>query len=229
MVMMPSNLHFPSLTRQLEASYHCNTGGFYAASSYQSNYDMVARDCKSRCVYCDATEKECGGERFSLDHFRPRFIFEAKFNGILVRHPYNLHLSCQKCNVLKSKDWQGCVAEIDGPTYLDGKGYIDRFKQDISDFIVVDSDGRIRSRLPAQEHDGPEAYMIKRLHLNRPTRVYLRKKRCVDQLVRDIEILFSKCSTEVREQWKGGVICADEAMLRIDAVEALRDKFLSIK
>lgn len=229
MSLVPNKLYFPSLTRQAEASYYCATGEFYAASNYQSNYNMVARDCKYRCVYCDATEKECGGERFSLDHFRPRIIFEAKFNGVLVRHPYNLHLSCQKCNVLKSKDWQGCKVEIDGPTYLDGKGYIDRFEQDISDFIEVDNGGRIHCKQLAQKHNSPEDYMIKRLHLNRPTRVYLRQKRYVEQLVSDIESLFSQCSKEIREKWKAGVICPEEGMLCIDEVEALRDKFLGLK
>jgi len=226
---MPNNLHFPSLSRLDEESYYCQTGDFYAASNYQSNYDMIARDCKYRCVYCDATEKECGGERFSLDHFRPRDVFASKFNGILLKHPYNLHLSCQKCNVLKSKDWQGCEVLINGPTYLGGKGYIDRFEQELSTFMNVDIDGRIRVQLQPENDNDPAEYMIQRLHLNRPNRVYLRKKRHVNKLVNDIESLFSTCTKEILEHCENNRIGPTEGITIIGQVEKLRDEFLAIR
>lgn len=222
-------LHYPTLSRQPENSYRLRTGEFYAASNYQSNYDKVAEDCKHRCVYCDATEKECGGERFSLDHFRPRSLFANKFNGILVYHPFNLHLACQKCNVLKSKDWQGCLVELDGPTYTNGKGYIDRFKSDLSNFLEVDNDGRVRAKVPTTNDSGPGEYMIRRLHLNRPSRTYIRKKRCINMLVKAIEKLLFDCTYDVTSKWENGLISAEEGMNRIKEIQVLREKFLSLK
>ncbi|MHA7228424.1 hypothetical protein ACVT98_02970 [Vibrio campbellii] len=140
---MLKRLHFPPLTRQPIYAYYSARKEFFAASNYKLNYKMIAQDCKHRCVYCDATEKECGGEPFSLNHFRPQDVFATKFNGLLVKHPYNLYLSCQKCNVLKSKDWQGCTTTMTGCTYQNGKGYIDRFKHDVYQYMEVASNGRI--------------------------------------------------------------------------------------
>lgn len=226
---MQSNLHFPKLYRQSIELYYSQKGQFYARSNYQQNYARVAEDCKHRCVYCDATEKECGGEPFSLDHFRPRASFATKFKGVLIFHPYNLHLSCQKCNVLKSNDWQGCLIDIEGPTHCNGKGYIDRFVQDISDFLEVNRSGRIRAKQPHTNYKSPGNYIIERLRLNRPNRVYLRNKRNVDRLVHDIENLFSNCTDKIIVDSKAGYITPEEGMKRISKLEIIRNKFKSLK
>jgi len=229
MMVMQGNFYFPLLTRQPIEEYHNIHGEFYAASNYQQNYDMVAKDCKYRCVYCDVTVKECGGEPLSLDHFRPKALFVDKFDGILVRHPYNLHLSCQKCNVLKSKDWQGCKETIDGSTYLDGKGYIDRFEQNLLDFIEVDAGGRIQAKEAALGDKGPGAYMINRLHLNRPNRVYLRKKRHVENLASEIENLLLEYSKSVTNNCEAGLVSPEKGMANISKLNNITECFLNTK
>tara|TARA_B100001059_G_C17804947_1_gene568541 strand:+ start:614 stop:1297 length:684 start_codon:yes stop_codon:yes gene_type:complete len=223
-------LFFPSLKRQPVRSYYTTLGNFYAASNYQSNYEKVAADCLHRCVYCDATEKECGGERFSLDHFRPKDVFINKFNGILVQHPYNLHLSCQKCNVLKSKDWHGCENTINGYSYSSGKGYVDRFREDLHKFVEVSADGRIYVKAIDQPHPkNPAQYMIERMHLNRPNRVFIRQKRVITKVVNDIEDLLAQMTEETTLHWRTGTKSGDECMKQIIDVEAFRARFISIK
>lgn len=170
-----NNFHYPSLTRQELSAYYKSEGQFYATYNCISNYTNVSKDCQFRCVYCDAHIDECGGEPFSLDHFRPVSVFSKKFDGILSFHPFNLHLSCQKCNVLKTNDWKGCTDTIDGVTYISGKGYVDRFKYDINDYIKVDEDGLVK----CTNQSGPGEYMILKLLLNRTNRVYLRRRRIV--------------------------------------------------
>ncbi|MBG9997282.1 hypothetical protein I6F50_19820 [Pseudoalteromonas sp. NZS127_1] len=224
-----NTLFFPKLSRHPKYMYHSNNGDFYAASNYQSNYDIIAENCKHRCVYCDATEKECGGERFSLDHFRPKDIFVNKFNGILLRHPYNLHLSCQKCNVLKSKDWQGCQITIDGYSYALGKGYVDRFQKDILKYMYVQENGRIaitESNIGYAQN--PAKYMIERLHLNRPNRVYLRQQRVIKQLSRKIDSLLAKLTAETIQACDEGHRTPAKSMKRIAKIETQRDKFRAI-
>ncbi|WP_224394467.1 hypothetical protein, partial [Klebsiella michiganensis] len=106
--MMINSFYYPSLVRQDIAIYYKVEGEFYATYNCEKNYINISKDCQFRCVYCDAHVDECGGEHFSLDHFRPMDVFLDKFNGVLKVHPFNLHLSCQKCNVLKTNDWRGC-------------------------------------------------------------------------------------------------------------------------
>lgn len=173
-------IFYPPLTRKNIEHYYHRGGGFY--SNYLENYSKIAEDCLHRCVYCDATEKECGGDNFSLDHFRPKQVFINLFNGILITHPHNLYLSCQKCNVLKSNDWKGSTVIIDGPSYINKEGYIDRFKDNIADFMDVRQSGEIIS----VNNDGPADYMIKKMLLNRTNRVYLRRKRIIDLKIKEL-------------------------------------------
>lgn len=224
-----NSLFFPILSRHPAYMYYSRDGDFYAASNYQSNYDKVAENCKHRCVYCDATEKECGGEKFSLDHFRPKDIFINKFNGILIRHPYNLHLSCQKCNVLKSKDWQGCQTTIDGYTYVFGKGYVDRFRKDILKYMYVQENGRVaitNNRIGYAQN--PAKYMIERLHLNRPNRVYIRQQRIVKQLSKKIDALLAELTAETIQAYNERNRTSMESMQQISKIESLRSKFRTI-
>lgn len=209
--------------------YYSRNGDFYAATNYQNNYAKVAEDCKHRCVYCDATEKECGGEKFSLDHFRPKDVFIGKFNGILVRHPYNLHLSCQKCNVLKSKDWQGCETSINGYTHAFGNGYIDRFREDIFKYIYVQDNGRvtITKSVVGYTHN-PASYMIERLHLNRPNRVYLRQKRIVKKLSKKVDNLLAELTAEALQACAQSRRSETDTIKRITAIENLRTKYRTI-
>ncbi|WP_139358048.1 hypothetical protein [Vibrio parahaemolyticus] len=224
-----SALFFPKLSRHSIHIYYSRAGDLYAASNYQSNYLKVAEDCRHRCVYCDATEKECGGEKFSLDHFRPKDVFLDKFNGILVKHPYNLHLSCQKCNVLKSKDWQGCETSINGYTHAFGNGYVDRFREDILKYMYVQKNGRVAATDSVIGYAlNPAKYMIERLHLNRPNRVYLRQKRIVKQLSKKIDCLLADLTDETIKAFQLGHRTPEDSMHRITHIEALRSRFRAI-
>lgn len=227
--MEKNELFFPKLTRRPVHYYYSRNGDFYAESNYQSNYPKVAEDCKHRCVYCDATEKECGGEKFSLDHFRPKDVFLDKFNGILVKHPHNLHLSCQKCNVLKSKDWQGCETSSNGYTHTFGKGYVDRFRKDILKYMHVQDNGRITATDSLVNYaQNPAKYIIERLHLNRPNRVYLRQQRIVNMLSKKIDDLLAELSAETIQACEEGRRTAVDSMNRIKQIEALRKNFRAI-
>lgn len=173
--MMINNFYYPHLSRQDISAYYKSAGEFYATYNCEKNYSNISKDCQYRCVYCDASIDECGGEPFSLDHFRPMDVFLEKFDGILKTHPFNLHLSCQKCNVLKTNDWKGCRETQDGATFVSRLGYIDRFKVDISNYISVNENGMVVSI----DDNGPGDYMIRKMLLNRTNRVFIRKRRLV--------------------------------------------------
>lgn len=215
-------MFFPNLKRQEIKKYYSQRNDFYA--NYQHNYTQVAKDCLHRCVYCDATEAECGGDKFSLDHFRPKQVFIDKFNGILIKHPHNLYLSCQKCNVLKSNDWKGCTDYIDGPTYSLNQGYIDRFKDDFHNFMTIDEGGIIIPKVTS----GPAEYMIKRLLLNRPNRVYLRKRRLVNLQGSLLKHELNNNMDKVMADYHSGKRTPEESLDRIGKLQSLRRRFDSI-
>ncbi|MEZ8056156.1 MULTISPECIES: hypothetical protein [Vibrio] len=199
-------MFFPGLVRKSEEHYYSQRGGFYA--SYGDNYDNIEKDCKSRCVYCDITRMENGGDPLSLDHFRPKKVFAKKFT-ITAIHPYNLHLSCQKCNVLKSSDWHGCCDTTDGPTYSNNVGYIDRFVEDIHEYITVDKGVLVPLKHPAQ-------YMIKKMLLNRPNRIYYRYLRQLRQTKQDINVRLTDLMVLTSEEMRGGLISFEEASKRME-------------
>lgn len=184
-----NNFYYPALVRQDISAYYKKEGEYYATYNCDKNYSNISKDCQFRCVYCDAHIDECGGERFSLDHFRPTDVFSSKFNGILTIYPFNLHLSCQKCNVLKTNDWKGCEDTIDGATHRSRLGYIDRFQDDINKYIKVDKNGLIISI----DINGPGDYMVRKMMLNRTNRVYIRKRRVVkEKAERILKLLLNK-------------------------------------
>ena len=83
-------IFYPKLKRRKVEEYYNRLDQFY--SDYKKNYEKIAEDCLYRCVYCDVKEIECGGDRFSLDHFRPKQVFADKFNGVLIQgfHIFNV-------------------------------------------------------------------------------------------------------------------------------------------
>lgn len=223
---MIRGLFFPALSRRdIEHYYKRGSDSeFYATYNCQQNYDNVARDCKLRCVYCDVHVNECGGEKFSLDHFRPKNVFGDKFEGILKIHPFNLHLSCQKCNVLKSDDWKGCEDTQDGETYLLKKGYIDRFKVDASDFFDVDEAGKMVSI----DSSGPGEYMIGRLLLNRTNRVYIRKLREVKYKSSIVQKMIDTKLKQVIDGWEAQTLTAEQAQEKIKAIQLLMSRYANL-
>jgi hypothetical protein len=176
-------MFFPELIRRNENDYHNNRKQFYA--DYGENYSKVAEDCKHRCVYCDIKVEEFGGDEMQLDHFRPQ-----KYFAHLETHPHNLHLSCPKCNVLKTSDWPCCKMNDDAPSFIGKIGYLDRFTHKAEDFLRVEEDGVI---IPIA---GPINYMIEKMKLNRPSRVNIRHKRKIGskktKLLEGIDNLINK-------------------------------------
>lgn len=218
---MNNDLFFPLIKRKEVEFYYNRDGKFY--SDYKSNYEKVSEDCLKRCVYCDATERECGGDRFSLDHFRPRKVFADKFNGILITHPFNLYLSCQKCNILKSSDWHGCSKNIDGYTFTGKKGYLDRFSHNYLNYLSVSEKGELLSVID----NSPVDYMIKKLHLNRPNRVYIRQLRLLKVKSDSILEKINKISDDIICQYDKGEIKAENAMDKIKKIKELQDLIYS--
>lgn len=219
-----SSLYYPPLKRQVISEYYKKEGEFYATYNCKKNYDNVAKDCKSRCVYCDVHIDECGGEPFSLDHFRPMDVFSDKFDGILKTHPFNLHLSCQKCNVLKTNDWKGCEDTQNGPTHLSSLGYIDRFQVDITDYIEVDRDGLVQ----CINTNGPAKYMIGKMLLNRTNRVFIRKRREVKEKAARIHTMLIKKQKALLDNWSKKKLTGEEARKEMEILQGLFDKFESL-
>ncbi|WP_172378882.1 hypothetical protein [Vibrio sp. Vb339] len=222
---MMSSLYFPSLKRQSIQGYYKTEGEFYLTYNCQKNYDNIAKDCQYRCVYCDVHLDECGGEKFSLDHFRPQNVFGTKFDGILKIHPFNLHLSCQKCNVLKSDDWQGCLQTQDGATFLSKKGYIDRFEVDVTSYLKVDNDGRLQCVDP----NGPARYMIGKLLLNRTNRVYTRKLREVTIKADRVKLMLSSRQRKVMNDWESGDLTPEQAKQQFKLLTELFERYTNLK
>lgn len=218
---MMSDLYYPQLKRRDIKEYSKSKDEFYATYNCKTNYHNTLLDCKYRCVYCDAHIDECGGEPFSLDHFRPTDIFGEKFGGILKTHPFNLHLSCQKCNVLKTNDWKGCIDTRDGATYLHKQGYIDRFQVDITDYLEVDRDGQIQCK----NSEGPVKYMIGKLLLNRTNRIYIRKRRAVKDKATRIQTMLIRKQKELLLAWKSKQLKDNEFQKEMELLMELFDKF----
>lgn len=222
---MTNCLYFPQLKRQSIQNYYSNKGSFYASYNCRSNYEKVSEDCQFRCVYCDVLIDECGGDPFSLDHFRPIHIFGDKFNGILKVHPYNLYLSCQKCNVLKSNDWKGCTETQDGYSFHSRLGYIDRFNDDINLYIKVDNEGR----LECVNNSGPGKYMIGKLLLNRTNRVYIRKLRQVKAKAENVQEILIQKQQEFMDEWQAGNFSDEEVRQKMQFFHALHAKLNRLK
>lgn len=148
-------------------------GQFY--SGYTKYFNEISEDCLHRCIYCDISVKENGGEGMQLDHFRPQHKFPE-----LADSPFNLVLSCAKCNRLKSKHW---------PDEVEGEGFfLDHFTIERSKHFLVDNEGIIRSSCP------PSTYMTELLALNRQSRSLIRKSR---RLKNEASCLLEKIENEL--------------------------------
>jgi hypothetical protein len=208
-------MYFPELTRSDEDVYHNQNKTFYA--NYQNNYAQVSEDCQNRCVYCDITVDECGGDKMQLDHFRPQEHFSQ-----LDTHPHNLYLSCPKCNRLKTSDWPCCKINKDAPSFIGKIGYLNRFTHNAQNYLKVEDDGRITQLA------GPVEYMINKMRLNRSSRVNIRRKRRLEfkktQILEAIELISSK----LMEDSKKGLITQLEMIEKIKLIRELSSLSQSI-
>lgn len=156
-------MHFPQISRR--SNYKkTRTGNNY--SNYREYLAEITQDCKNRCVYCDITLLEMGGEGMHLDHFQPRRHFPE-----LATAPTNLVIACPRCNALKSDWWPAATGECNDGTH----GFIDPFDPQKYDYFWVDDLGVI------QVKKAPYGYMIDLMTLNRPSRLAVRRHRIVGE------------------------------------------------
>lgn len=207
-------MFFIKLTRHPEADYHSSRGEFYA--DYRKNYSKVALDCGQKCVYCDISVEEYGGDEMHLDHFRPQEYFTS-----LSTHPYNLYLSCPKCNILKTSDWPTPKTPA-GPTFVGRVGYIDRFQHDCAEFLYVDRDGQI---VPIS---GPIKYMIDKMHLNRPSRVNVRRKRIIEHRKTMILSGIQQLTAKLKASVEAGKITPDQRDHKRRQIDELLEKYFQL-
>jgi hypothetical protein len=154
--------YFPMLQRR--ANYNAKQNGEYY--EYHAYRQEIREDCLGRCVYCDAHENECGGpEAIHLDHFRPQKYEEHKH---LINDPNNLVWCCGGCNRFKLDDWPALGQD---DTIVGAMGYIDPFQQNRFDYFQICENGKLDALKP------PAEYMIKRLALNRYSRMRIRELR----------------------------------------------------
>jgi hypothetical protein len=207
-------MFFPKLTRRKEEDYYSNRNYFYA--DYRENYTKIAEDCLNRCVYCDITILEYGGDEMHLDHFRPQEHFSE-----LSTHPYNLYLSCPKCNGLKSSDWP-CPKKNTSPTFIGRVGYIDRFSHDAALYLKVDSDGLI---IPIA---GPAAYMIKKMHLNRVSRLNVRRKRIIEEKKTGLLEGIRRFTSIVERANEAGKLSQAELVAKYQQIQSLLNMYAQL-
>jgi len=152
-------MYYPLIKRR--DSYKKTRGGTNYAN-YREYFTEIAEDCQYRCVYCDISLKEDGGEGMQLDHFRPQKHFPQ-----LATSPENLVLSCAKCNVLKSEHW---------PKSSDlNIQFLDHFSIPRLNHFPVRNNGEIS---PSCLSSG---YMVDLMSLNRKSRCLIRRTRRLKQ------------------------------------------------
>jgi uncharacterized protein (TIGR02646 family) len=145
---------------------------------YQQYKPFLRDDFSYRCAYCNIHENEFGGLRhYHVDHFRPKSRFPK-----LETEYQNLLYACGICNGHKGNDWPS-----DDPV-RDGKGYLDPCVDDYADHFGRDGNTLI------DKDSAVAAYMIVRLHLNRPQLLTMRlTRREIEQRHRQALIHIRMC------------------------------------
>jgi len=171
-------MFYPKLTRRENYKTKKN-GEWYSSNRYYRKEILV--DCQYRCVYCDITKSEIGGDDFlQLDHFRPQSLFPE-----LGNNPTNLVAACPVCNRNKSNHWP--VGKDVKESYSGQVGFIDPFEEESTSYFHITAKGFIEPLKP------PAEYIIKILRLNRDGSVYKRKAR---MLSKELYFLASKAKNK---------------------------------
>lgn len=160
-----------------------------AAARYADWREYLAEESKYQCVYCAVPESEMGGSRgYHIEHYRPRARFPE-----LANEYSNLFYACCICNLYKSDDWPR-----DPDATHSVIAYPNPAEADYSDLFDEDSEsGRISARFAAA------AYLLERLHLNRPQLIVARK--CAHQRER----------LRVLNSWIAEILARNTAQLRL--------------
>ena len=173
--------HFPVLERR--SQYKAGTQHQYSIYRLE-----IQEDCQFRCVYCDAHEKEIGGESmFHLDHFRPQKLFPH-----LTHDPKNLVWACCRCNLLKRAHWPASGL-ADDETINGEQGFLDPFNVDRKDYFIVLNEGKLDAI------KSPGTYLIDKLALNRSFLCLNRYKR---KLIQEIWLDLNTKEIETKEEKK---------------------------
>ena len=201
-------LFFPVLARR--STYSGKGKG--RKSKYGDFQAEIEKDCQKRCVYCDITLAEHGGEGMQLDHFRPKSIFPE-----LEHEPANLVLACPKCNRLKWHYWP--VGKNAGSRSHDGaSGFVDPFEGDRLEYFEVKDTGELVALKP------PGTYMIDLMKLNRKARTQVRRLRSVRETVRTLSAGLAARQKEILQNCRNGHIHPDQALPRLERiVEQIND------
>jgi len=198
-------IFYPDIERR-EAYSQKEDGMYYA--SYSHYRDEITEDCKRRCVYCDVTLIEHGGEGMQLDHFKP----QEHFNN-LKNDPNNLVLACPKCNRLKSDYWP-----INEEIGLDG--FLDPFTNDRNEWYKIHPCGSIE-----YVDSCAVELMIEKLNLNRPARVQVRRKRLLEQRIAVIDDGLNKKLGDLKSKiaaGENGIELVEEVIYIKEKMDMLR-------
>ena len=205
-------MFFPSLARRDQYVTKPN-GDYYA--DYHHYEQEITEDCQQRCVYCDITMMENGGEGMQLDHFRPQKHFID-----LGSDPLNLVLSCAGCNRLKSAHWP--MGKTNGSH--DGvSGFVDPFAEDRTLVFEVSKTGAVTAI------KGPGHYMIELLHLNRPSRSAIRFHRQQVARLRSLSIDLGRRMNDLHVAMNEKTISFEDAATRLGILKALHQAILKLQ
>ncbi len=203
---------FPKIERRDNYSTKANGDNYV---DYHHYAEEVAEDCQQRCVYCDITLTEDGGEGMQLDHFRPQKHFPE-----LGSDPYNLVLSCANCNRLKSAHWP----IKDGDNSHDGSaGFVDPFEEDRMTVFNVSIAGSVETI------KGPAEYEIKLLHLNRPSRVAVRQRRHHQEHLRVLGANLAKRMESLHTAMVARSVSYEDATVCFGRLRKLQDRLLALQ
>jgi hypothetical protein len=163
--------------------------------NYQAYKPFLREDFEYRCVYCDVHENELGGPRiYTVEHFKPKSIFTE-----LETTYTNLLYGCAICNTYKGNDWPS------NDPLADGKGYIDPCDHDYADHIALSPESKFEGQTDVGR------YMIKRMHLNRPQLITVRKDRLKwETLCKETLALYDDILLTIEEKLTGGTLTADK-------------------
>lgn len=187
-------------------------GSFFGYKHYEKH---IHSDCQDRCVYCDVSVAEIGGEGMVLDHFRPQKIFPD-----LRSSPFNLVISCPRCNRLKWHNWP--VSPDINQSHDGVVGFIDPFLESRLDYIRVGEDGTI------EPLKGPAPYLVELMDLNRTNRVLVRKRRLLSKKMSELIDLARSTINEVSARLRAGT-CTDDHAARLELASRALTLALSYK
>ena len=164
--------------------------------NYREYKDILVEDFHGICGYC-GKKREHLLDRYQIDHFAPK----SKFKELENKY-YNLVLSCQNCNRLKSDKWIGndCNVPNDGRS-----GFVDPATDDYDNHLERDSDGNIIWKTDV----GKYMYEVFKFDI-RPIRLLFK----LDKLIKLKQILAEDNSVEGTKKFK-------EIQLYIDKLQKI--------